>query len=147
MPAHAILSGRQRQHELLVVAGIDPGGPGRDRTAVLGAELDDRKTRLDALAEGQPDFPGRARHRAADLRDGPFEEGVRQSADRGHASPNGIPKSEVIRLEVSPDMSVWITDGSPPVFRRETVGSDNSSATNGSSTTMVAGKKRLPAKP
>ena len=52
-----------------------------------------------------------------------------------------------MRLESSPLMSVCTTDGSVPVFWFETVGNDSSSATKGSSITIVAGKKRDPAKP
>src|SRR5215471_4872495 len=52
-----------------------------------------------------------------------------------------------MRLESSLLMSVCTTDGSVPVFRLETVGNDSSSATKGSSMTIVAGKKRDPAKP
>ena len=44
-------------------------------------------------------------------------------------------------------MSVCTTDGWVSVFWFETVGNDSSSATNGSSITIVAGKKRDPAKP
>ena len=44
-------------------------------------------------------------------------------------------------------MSVCTTDGWVSVFWFETVGNDSSSATKGSSITIVAGKKRDPAKP
>src|SRR5260370_10774706 len=57
------------------------------------------------------------------------------------------PKSDVMRFDSSPLMSVSTTDGSVPVFWFDTVGSDSSSATNGSSIVIVAGKKRDPAKP
>src|SRR5262249_47204400 len=55
-----------------------------------------------------------------------------------------------MRLVKSIDVSVSRAAGSSPlapVFLRDTVGSDSSSATNGSSVASVAGKKRLPAKP
>src|SRR6202045_3395289 len=52
-----------------------------------------------------------------------------------------------MRLESSPLMAVSTTDGSVPVFWFDTVGSDSSSATNGSSIVIVAGKNRDPAKP
>src|SRR4051812_22411333 len=52
-----------------------------------------------------------------------------------------------MRFESSPLMAVSTTDGSVPVFRFDTVGSDISSATKGSSIVIVAGKKRDPAKP
>src|SRR5689334_15731061 len=52
-----------------------------------------------------------------------------------------------MRFESSLLMSVCTTDGSVLVFRLEAVGNDSSSATNGSSMTIVAGKKRDPAKP
>src|SRR5690349_11447245 len=55
-----------------------------------------------------------------------------------------------MRLVKSTEASVSRVAGSSPfapVFLLETVGSDSSSATNGSSVARVAGKKRLPAKP
>src|SRR5215472_2615868 len=55
-----------------------------------------------------------------------------------------------MRLVQSTAMAVSLLAGSSPLalnFWYDTVGSDNSSATNGSSVTSVAGKKRLPAKP
>src|SRR5580700_4416933 len=52
-----------------------------------------------------------------------------------------------MRLDSSPLMSVSTTDGSVPVFWFDTVGSDSSSATKGSSIVIVAGKNRDPAKP
>src|SRR5262249_2725710 len=54
------------------------------------------------------------------------------------------------RLDPAMEMSVWRVAGSSPLagnFCVETVGSDSSSATKGSSVTSVAGKKRLPANP
>src|SRR6266446_462591 len=53
-----------------------------------------------------------------------------------------MPKSGVMRLAKSKSILVSLTDGSKLVFRCETVGSDISSATNGSSVDSVAGKKR-----
>jgi hypothetical protein len=44
-------------------------------------------------------------------------------------------------------MAVSTTEGSVPVFWFDTVGSESSSATKGSSIVIVAGKKRDPAKP
>src|SRR5712691_5614018 len=55
-----------------------------------------------------------------------------------------------MRLVKSSDVVVVTVAGSAPlaaVFVLETVGSDSSSATKGSSVASVAGKKRLPAKP
>ncbi len=52
-----------------------------------------------------------------------------------------------MRFDSSPLMAVSTTDGSVPVFWFDTVGSESSSATNGSSIVIVAGKKRDPAKP
>src|SRR4029077_2239609 len=55
-----------------------------------------------------------------------------------------------MRLVKSLVVSVSRVAGSSPfapVFLRDTVGSDSSSATKGSSVASVAGKKRLPAKP
>src|SRR6267143_4125047 len=52
-----------------------------------------------------------------------------------------------MRFDSSPLMVVSTTDGSVPVFWFDTVGNDSSSATNGSSIVIVAGKKRDPAKP
>src|SRR5205085_4843602 len=63
------------------------------------------------------------------------------------AYPIEKPKSEVMRFESSLLIAVSTTDGSVPVFWFETVGSDSSSATKGSSIVIVAGKKRDPAKP
>src|SRR6202011_4135773 len=52
-----------------------------------------------------------------------------------------------MRFDSSPLTAVSTTDGSVPVFWFDTVGSDSSSATKGSSIVIVAGKKRDPAKP
>ena len=55
-----------------------------------------------------------------------------------------------MRFENSPEMDVSRLAGSSPeavVRTDETVGSDSSSETNGSSVAIVAGKNRLPASP
>src|SRR5882672_423548 len=52
-----------------------------------------------------------------------------------------------MRFDSSPLIAVSTTDGSVPVFWFDTVGSDSSSATKGSSIVIVAGKNRAPAKP
>ena len=57
---------------------------------------------------------------------------------------NDTAKSSVMRLEYSPEMSSCFTDGSSPVLEKAMVGSDNSSATPGSSIASVAGNMRLP---
>src|SRR5438105_11017316 len=49
-----------------------------------------------------------------------------------------------MRLENSAEKSCSRTDGSSPVLNDDTVGSDSSSLTPGSSIPSVAGKKRLP---
>src|SRR5215471_15782543 len=56
------------------------------------------------------------------------------------------PKSWVMRLETSTLMSTWFADGLSAVLNQSTVGIDISSATQGSSVTRVAGKKRAPTK-
>src|SRR5258708_38616427 len=56
------------------------------------------------------------------------------------AEPKETPKVSVIRFENSPEMSVSRAEGSSPFLKRATVGIDNSSATQGSSTARVAGK-------
>src|ERR1700737_168361 len=58
--------------------------------------------------------------------------------------PNDTANASVIRLENSPEISRCLTEGSSPVLKLATVGSDNSSLTPGSSMPRVAGKKRLP---
>src|SRR5215831_8183829 len=61
-----------------------------------------------------------------------------------------MPKFCVSRFETSNEISVSRVAGSSPLaagFCCDTVGRESSSATNGSSVTRVAGKKRLPAKP
>src|SRR5258706_14800869 len=49
-----------------------------------------------------------------------------------------------MRLENSAEISRCLKEGSSPVLKLETVGSDSSSLTPGSSIPSVAGKKRLP---
>src|SRR5215831_1733608 len=61
-------------------------------------------------------------------------------------SPTVIPKSSVMRLAKSTEMSHSVAAGTSPVFDHWTVGNDSSSATHGSSVASVAGKKRAPAK-
>jgi hypothetical protein len=61
-----------------------------------------------------------------------------------NSSPNSIPRFGVIRLAISAAIAVSRPSG---VLIVETVGSDSSSFTNGSSVESVAGKKRAPAKP
>src|SRR5450631_1000535 len=62
------------------------------------------------------------------------------------AAPIETPSVLVMRLEYSADMSTWLADGSSPVPKAVTVGSDSSSATQGSSVVSVAGRKRAPTK-
>src|SRR2546428_1231314 len=67
-----------------------------------------------------------------------------------HVPPSESPRSGVRRLASSPLTSVSLRGSVSPVpgsLLWKTVGSESSSATNGSSTTSVAGKKRLPARP
>jgi len=59
-------------------------------------------------------------------------------------SPSSMPRFGVIRFAMSTAMLVSRPSG---VLIVETVGSDSSSFTNGSSVERVAGKKRAPAKP
>src|ERR1700731_1119607 len=61
-------------------------------------------------------------------------------------SPIEMPKSGVIRLETSTETSHSVAGGTSPVRDQEIVGSDISSATQGSSVASVAGKKRAPTK-
>src|SRR3974377_1184530 len=61
-------------------------------------------------------------------------------------SPIVMPKSSVMRVEMSPEMSHSAAAGTSPVFDHATVGKDISSATQGSSVASVAGKKRAPTK-
>jgi len=57
-----------------------------------------------------------------------------------------MPKSSVMRFAISTPMSHCVAGGTSPVFDHDTVGSDISSATQGSSMISVAGKKRGPTK-
>jgi hypothetical protein len=63
-----------------------------------------------------------------------------------HASPIVMPKSSVMRLAKSTEMSHSVAAGTSPVFDQATVGIDISSATQGSSVASVAGRKRGPTK-
>src|ERR1700676_1621203 len=58
--------------------------------------------------------------------------------------PNDTANASVIRLENSPEISRCLNDGSSPVLKLATVGSESSSLTPGSSIPSGAGKKRLP---
>ncbi len=60
--------------------------------------------------------------------------------------PIDTPSVSVMRLESSVDRLTWLADGSSPVPKAVTVGSDSSSATQGSSTVSVAAKNRAPTK-
>jgi hypothetical protein len=57
-----------------------------------------------------------------------------------------MPKSSVMRLAKSIETSHSVAAGTSPVLDQATVGSDISSATQGSSVASVAGKKRGPTK-
>ncbi len=61
-----------------------------------------------------------------------------------NSSPSSMPRFGVIRFAMSPAMLVSRPSG---LFIVETVGSESSSFTNGSSVERVAGKKRAPANP
>ena len=61
-------------------------------------------------------------------------------------SPIEMPKSSVMRFDSSPETSHSVAGGTSAVRDQETVGSDSSSATHGSSMASVAGKKRAPTK-
>src|SRR5882724_318460 len=63
---------------------------------------------------------------------------------RVQVEPIEMPKLSVMRLENSVETSVSRIAGISPVLVQDTVGSDSSSATQGSSTVSVAGKNRLP---
>ena len=52
-------------------------------------------------------------------------------------SPIVVPKSSVMRSEMSPEMSHWVAEGTSAVFDQATVGSDISSATQ-----EVVGRQR-----
>src|ERR1700719_76307 len=64
-----------------------------------------------------------------------------------NASPNSMSHFGVMRRAMSDETSVSRVPPLSGVTMLETVGSENSSATNGSSVDSVAGKKRAPAKP
>jgi len=69
---------------------------------------------------------------------------------RFHSPPSVRPRSGKMRFENSPEMLViWLggTSPSPGCLMCRKVGSDSSSATKGSSSVSVDGKKRLPARP
>ena len=67
---------------------------------------------------------------------------------RSQVASAPMPKSRVMRLLKSIDAEVsMLDDPSSSVLRLDTVGSDSSSATNGSSVASVAGKNRFPANP
>src|SRR5215472_3582283 len=57
-----------------------------------------------------------------------------------------MPRSSVIRFDSSAEMSHSVAAGTSPVFDHCTVGSDSSSATQGSSVAKVAVKNRGPTK-
>ena len=61
-------------------------------------------------------------------------------------SPIVTPESSVIRFEISTSMSTSLAGGTSPVLIQATVGSDISSAMQGSSVASVAGKNRAPTK-
>src|SRR6516225_679847 len=61
-------------------------------------------------------------------------------------SPTEMPKSSVMRFDSSTETSHWVAGGTSPAFDQATVGSDISSATQGSSVASVAGRKRGPTK-
>src|SRR5262245_60493429 len=63
------------------------------------------------------------------------------------ASPTSMAKFGVMRLAMSTTISVSRVPSSSGVTMLETVGSESSSLTNGSSVVSVAGKNLLPAKP
>src|SRR5271155_197803 len=57
-----------------------------------------------------------------------------------------MPRSSVMRFEISTERSHSVAGGISAVFDHWTVGSENSSATQGSSMASVAGKNRAPTK-
>src|SRR5580658_36653 len=57
-----------------------------------------------------------------------------------------MPKSSVMRFEISAETSHSLAGGESPVRNQSTVGTDSSSATQGSSMASVAGKNRAPTK-
>src|SRR5262249_24235019 len=74
----------------------------------------------------------------------PLTAGPSGGRKRVQVEPTEIPKLSVMRLEYSAAMSS--SAALSPFLNREIVGSDNSSATQGSSMLSVAGKNRLPTK-
>src|SRR6476646_9210961 len=64
-----------------------------------------------------------------------------------NVSPNSMSHFGVMRRAISEESSVSRVPPLSGVTMLETVGSENSSATNGSSVESVAGKNRAPAKP
>src|SRR5260221_10530859 len=58
--------------------------------------------------------------------------------------PTDTPSVGVIRLENSPAMVTTLLGTSSPVLKADIVGSDSSSATQGSSVASIAGKNRAP---
>src|SRR4029077_10162834 len=64
-----------------------------------------------------------------------------------NVSPNSMSHFGVMRRAMSEESSVSLVPPLSGVTMLETVGSENSSATNGSSVESVAGKNRAPAKP
>jgi hypothetical protein len=59
----------------------------------------------------------------------------------------GMPRLSRMRFENSTETSVSPSAGRSPFLNQSAVGNESSSATKGSSLVIVAGKKRLPAKP
>src|SRR5580700_10880218 len=57
-----------------------------------------------------------------------------------------MPKSSVMRFDSSAETSHSLAGGESPVWNQSTVGTDSSSATQGSSMASVAGKNRAPTK-
>jgi hypothetical protein len=58
--------------------------------------------------------------------------------------PTDTPNVGVIRLDSSPAMVTTLLGWSSPVLKADIVGSDSSSATQGSSVASIAGKNRAP---
>src|SRR6266446_2059159 len=77
----------------------------------------------------------------------PFTVLPREGLSVVNVSPNSMSHFGVMRRAISEEISVSRVPPSSGVTMLETVGSENSSATNGSSVESVAGKKRAPAKP
>ena len=77
----------------------------------------------------------------------PFTALPREGLSMMNASPNSMSHFGVMRSAMSEETSVSRVPPLSGVTMLETVGSENSSATNGSSVESVAGKNLLPAKP